>query len=404
MRRLRPHLVLVLAGCAAVAVGGCGGGRDGGGADTAALGPQAAALAAAAPDAAALRTGLTTLLEDHVYGTAAAAGATLAAGPRSAVARASLAVLDENSVTLGHAIGGIYGPRAGARFLALWRQHNGYIAAYARARAAGDDAATRQAREQLDGYRARFGALMAAADPDLPQDAVAAGLKPQIAAQLQAIDAAGARTLGTAGAVAAAAETAPAVAQVIAGAVVKQFPDRFGGGVDSPQAQVASLLAAQLSSDVWLTQLAAGTGIRAGFDSGEFSGAAAATRTNTIALAQTVGHLYGPAAGRRFAALWHRRAPAIARYARAETMRDAGAAHRAGHELWTLRRGLRELLGGKAMAGAARATMRQGDDALLGTIRAQVAGSPKVAGRAAAAAAGVPALTTLILAGARPGA
>lgn len=405
MRRALPHLAAVLAGVAAFAAIGCG---NGSGEAMPPAGPEAAALSLAAPDAAALRVSLTTLLEEHVYGTAVATGATLARGPQTPAALAAQRALDRNSVALGHAIGGVYGPPAGARFLALWRRHNASFAAYARARRAHDDAAAETARRQLDDYRGSFGALMAGADPDLPQDAVAAALKPQVAAQLAAIDAASARTLGTAQVLAAAASTAPAFAAVIAGAVSKQFPARFGGSVDSRQARTASTLAAQLQDHLWLTLSATAAGVRAGLDSGEFSGAAAALDANTAALATTVGALYGPAAGRSFGALWRRRVDAAIAYTRAKTTVDDTGARRAITDLRHLRRGLRAMLAGgssgtvTSSAAEAAAALRKSDDALLGAIRAQVTGSPRAASRSARAAAGMSGLAATLLAGARP--
>jgi hypothetical protein len=403
MRRALPQLFVVLVS-GAVLLAGCG---DGGGRTTPPTGPEAVALTAAAPDAAALRVGLTALLEDHVYGTAAAAGTTLAKGPRSRAAVAALRTLDRNSIALAQAIGGVYGPRAGGRFLTLWRAHNASIAAYTRARLAHDDAAAEVARRGLDEYRARFGALLADADPDLPQDAVAAALKPQIAAQLAAVDAASIRTLGAARVTAAAAATAPAFAAVIAGAVSKQFPERFRGSADSPRARIAATLTAQLADHLWLTLTATATGVRAGLDSGEFLGAATTVDANTAALASTVDTLYGAPTGRRFAALWHRRVGAIIDYTRAETIRDGAGARRAIAALWHLRRGLRTVLGGGVSSPAAitgRTELRRADELLLGAIRAQVTGSPQAAPRSARAAAAMSGLAGTLLAGARPAA
>ena len=232
----RTRLGRLAAGIALVAVLGAACGRD----DDTAASPDAAqdatshesmpaaATAATAPTdtpAAGLRAGLTSLLQEHVYLAGIATGTALGGGDLAAPA----AVLDKNSVALSEAIGSVYGDAAGTQFLDLWRKHIGFFVDYTTGTATKDQAKVDKAKADLDAYRSDFGAFLASANPNLPKDAVAEELRPHVATLFAAIDAQAAKSPDAVDKLREAAGHMPMTANVLAGAIAKQFPDKFGG-------------------------------------------------------------------------------------------------------------------------------------------------------------------------------
>lgn len=81
----------------------------------------------------------------------------------------------------------------------------------------------------LDGYRADFGAFLASANPNLTKDAVAQELIPHVQSLFDAIDAAVAKSTDVYPKLMTAASHMPMTADILAGAIAKQFPDKFPG-------------------------------------------------------------------------------------------------------------------------------------------------------------------------------
>jgi hypothetical protein len=174
-----------------------------------------------------LRSGLTGLLTDHVYLASIAVDTGVKAGLTSKPFKAAAGALDDNSVALSKAIDSVYGDAAGEQFLALWRKHIGFFVDYAKGKATKDNALAAKALKDLDGYRADFGAFIASANPNLPQDAVAAELKPHVETLAAAIRADVAGSPKTFDRIAEAASHMPMTAKTLAGGITKQFPDKF---------------------------------------------------------------------------------------------------------------------------------------------------------------------------------
>ena len=86
-----------------------------------------------------------------------------------------------------------------------------------------------KAQADLDGYRADFGAFLASANPNLTKDAVADELTPHVSSLFAAIDAQAAKDPSATDKLQVAAAHMPGTAAVLAGAIVKQFPDKFPG-------------------------------------------------------------------------------------------------------------------------------------------------------------------------------
>jgi hypothetical protein len=176
--------------------------------------------------AAELRAKLNTLLQEHAY---LAAGATNAAlGGRQAEFQAAAGALDANSVDLSKAIGMVYGAGAESAFLALWRKHIGFFVDYATGVATKDNAKQDKAVKDLVGYTQDFGAFLASANPNLPKAVVADLVKTHVLTLKDVVDAQGMGDQKKAyTALRAAAGHMMMIADPLAMAIAKQFPQKF---------------------------------------------------------------------------------------------------------------------------------------------------------------------------------
>jgi hypothetical protein len=179
-------------------------------------------------NAAELRAGLNTLFSEHVSLAASATGAAL--GGRDGEFKAAAAALDANSIDIAKAIGSVYGKDAEAAFLPLWRKHIGFVVDYTVATAAKDKTKQTKAVNDLVGYTEDFGAFLSSANPNLPKAAVAELVKGHILTLKDVIDAQAAKDYDKTYML---LRTATAhmhmIADPLADAIVKQFPDRFAG-------------------------------------------------------------------------------------------------------------------------------------------------------------------------------
>jgi len=222
VRRTSYKIGIAALAATALVTAGCGGGDDdsesASNATTPAMAEPAAKPTTSSP-AADLRASLTAGLQEHVYLAGVAISEGVANGLDSKQFKASAATLDRNSVGLSDAIGSVYGDGAGKQFLAIWRDHIGMFVDYA----GGNESAKRD----LDRYRAEFGAFLEAANPNLTKEAVATELKPHVASVIAVIDSAKAKDGKTYDLLREAAGHMPQTANVLAGAIVKQFPEKF---------------------------------------------------------------------------------------------------------------------------------------------------------------------------------
>lgn len=182
--------------------------------------------ATSATKAAELRAGLNTLLGEHVMLASAATGAAL--GGRDAEFKAAATALDGNSVDISRAIGSVYGNDAGQAFLALWRKHIGFVVDYTVGLATNDKAKQNKAVNELVDYTQDFAAFLNSANPNLPKNVVAELVKGHVLTLKDVIDAQAAKDYGrTYNAVRTAAGHMHMIADPLADAIAKQFPDRF---------------------------------------------------------------------------------------------------------------------------------------------------------------------------------
>jgi hypothetical protein len=193
------------------------------------MGAHAAmAPASSGTKAAALRTGLNNLFTEHVWLAASATGAAL--DGRDAEFKAAAGALDHNSVAIAKAVGSVYGPDAEAAFLPLWRKHIGFVVDYTVGVATKDQGKQARAVNDLVEYSQDLGAFLSAANPNLPNAAVADLVKHHVVTLKAVIDAQAskdqARTYAT---LREASRHMGMIADPLAEAIVKQYPDRFRG-------------------------------------------------------------------------------------------------------------------------------------------------------------------------------
>jgi hypothetical protein len=181
-----------------------------------------------ATPAAALRATLNALFAEHVVLASAATGAAL--GGREAEFKAAAGALDGNSVAIAQAIGSVYGKDAEAAFLPLWRKHIGFVVDYTVGAAGSDRAKQDRAVSELVAYTQDFGAFLASANPNLPKSVVADLVKHHVVTLKDVIDAQAAKDHSRAYTAArTAAGHMQQIADPLAEAIVKQFPDRYRG-------------------------------------------------------------------------------------------------------------------------------------------------------------------------------
>src|SRR5712691_29703 len=192
------------------------------------MGMASPATASSGTKAAALRTTLNTLFAEHVWLAGSATGAAL--GGRDADFKAAAAALDQNSVAIARAIGSVYGSDAEQAFLPLWRKHIGFAVDYTVGVATNDRARADKAVNDLVGYSQDFGAFLQSANPNLPKSVVADLVKHHVVTLKTVIDAQAAKDPEKAYvALRTAAGHMPMIADPLAEAIVKQFPDKFDG-------------------------------------------------------------------------------------------------------------------------------------------------------------------------------
>jgi hypothetical protein len=185
------------------------------------------AMATSSTKASGLRSTLNTLFQEHIYLAAATTGAAL--GGRDAEFKAAAAALDANSVAISKAIGSVYGQGAEDAFLPLWRKHIGMVVEYTVGVATNDKAKQDKAVADLIGYTQDFGAFLQSANPNLPKSVVADLVKHHVVTLKVVIDAQAAKDpVKTYTAVRTAAGHMQMIADPLAEAIVKQFPDKFG--------------------------------------------------------------------------------------------------------------------------------------------------------------------------------
>ena len=280
--------------------------------------------------AAELRASLNYLMGEHILLASSATGAALAG--RDAQFKAAAAALDANSVDVSKAIGSVYGQGAGDAFLPLWRRHIGFVVDYTVGVAAKDKPKQDKAVTDLVQYTEDFGAFLASANPNLPKDTVAELVKTHVLTLKDVIDA---QAAGDQPKAFMATRTAYAhmgmIADPLAGAIVKQFPDRFPGSTMSAAAGLRSILTMAFQEHTYLAARA--TGAALGGRDPEFKAAAAALDANGVDISKAIGSVYGQGAEDAFLPLWRRHIGFVVDYTVGVATRDQAKQQKAVEDL-----------------------------------------------------------------------
>lgn len=141
---------------------------------------------------------------------------------------ASAAELDTNTVALGDAIGSVYGDDAKNKFLEIWRSHIGFFVDYTVASKKGDKVGMDKAVKNLGGYQNAIADFLSSANPNLPRQAVFDLIGEHIVLLKTSVDSyAGADYASAYSTQHKANEQVGTIADALAGAIVKQNPDKF---------------------------------------------------------------------------------------------------------------------------------------------------------------------------------
>lgn len=185
----------------------------------------ATAPASAVPAAPQLDAAMRALWHGHVVHTRDYALAVHAHDTAAAAAAAGAVVA--NARQIADAVGGFYGKAAGGRMLDLLAGHWGGVKSLTDARAAGDTATQNKAMAALQSNVREIAVFLAGANPNLPEGAVEGLLAAHVAhhgTQIQQIMSGDTRgEPSTWQAMQAHMDT---IADALAGAIAKQFPDK----------------------------------------------------------------------------------------------------------------------------------------------------------------------------------
>ena len=184
-----------------------------------------ASAAAAAVPAPQLQAAMRDLWHGHIVHARDYAIAVKAGDDAGATAAADAVV--ENAKQISAAVAGFYGDAGGTQMLQLLAGHWGAVKALTDTRAQGDDAGATQAMSDLTANAGAIATFLAAANPNLPEDTVRGLMLAHGAHHSQQInlvlagDTAGEATEWTA-----MQAHMDMIADALAGAIAKQFPDK----------------------------------------------------------------------------------------------------------------------------------------------------------------------------------
>jgi hypothetical protein len=356
---------------------------------------------------AALRAGLTSLLQEHVYLAGAAISTAVSAGGdmENAAVTSAVETLDANSVALSEAVGSVYGDEAGAQFLELWRKHIGFFVDYTLGGATGDSAKQAEAKSALDKYRQDFGAFLESATggaAGLTQDAVAENLQVHVDSLIVAVDAVLAKDPTVYSKLKAAAAHMPMTAQALAGSIAEQ---KDLGDIATPSSELRSGLTALLQEHVYLAGLAINQAVADGgnLEAPATADAVASLDANSVSLSEAITSVYGEGAGAQFLELWRKHIGFFVDYTLGGATGDEAKQEKAKSALDEYRKDFGAFVDsatkGNLSAEDTAAALQVHVDSLIEAVDAVLAKDPSVFPKLRAAAQHMP-MTATALAGA----
>jgi hypothetical protein len=176
---------------------------------------------------ATLRASLTALLTEHVYLTSTATRAAFAS--RDAEFKAASDSLDANSVDLSKALGSAYGSDVEKNFLAGWRKHVGLVIDYAQGIIAKDKNKQDKATNDLNTYANDLASFLeTTTNKNLSASTVGPLAKAHVASLKDIVDGHAAKDYTKAyNTLHSAFLQMSTIADPLADAIVKQFPDKY---------------------------------------------------------------------------------------------------------------------------------------------------------------------------------
>lgn len=349
--------------------------------------------------AADLRSGLTSLLGEHVYLAALATGSALRGDTAGfdAWAAALNGPTNSNTSDLVAAVRSAYGDEVGTAFDGLWRSegHINAFVAYTQATAKNDTAGKEKAVADLMAYAKTFGETMNQVNDNLPAAAVEEGIKMHATTLIAVIDA---QKAGDQEAVYANLRTAYShmndLAKTLAGATVAKFPNKFEGDSSDQASELRAGMTSLLREHVLLANSA--TGAALGGRAPQFDAAAAAlnapTNSNSADIVGAIGSVYGDEVGTAFDGLWRSEGHinAFVGYTQASAKNDTAGKGKAVTDLLAYAKTFGETMNqvnGNLPAAAVEEEIKGHATTLLAVIDAQKAKDPTATATALRAAA-----------------
>jgi hypothetical protein len=247
-----------------------------------------------------LRLELGRVLGEHAFLTAQAMRSGIAGGDDFAAAAEAL---ESNTRDLQRLMASVYGEEAAARIGELWRGHIGYIVDYTVALAANDLDAADTAVRGLESYQTRFVELLTAANPFLTQEAIGPLITEHVS-QLTQLAAVIEQDYGAAYRLTRAAYGHMfTLAESLAAAIARQFPDSFPG----PRVAASAAVDLRVDLDRLLgehTFLSVDAMRAAVSGTADAAAAHAAVDANTAELGAAFTSIYGERAGTEFRSVW----------------------------------------------------------------------------------------------------
>jgi hypothetical protein len=212
--------------------------------------------------------------------------------------------LSTNTADLVGVVKSTHGLKAAKKFRSLWTKHNVALIRYAEALAAGDNAAEKDAEEQLDKYRQDFGSFVASATDNKIKAASAAGaLKTHISQLMRQAEEYEAGNYAQAYRLerAAFAHMFP-TGKALAGGLLAHSPGEFVLHLQDPGQDLRSRLGQLLGEHVELLVDATRAGLSGTRE--EFEQAAASLNNNTKDLSEAMDALFGKNKTKDFVDIW----------------------------------------------------------------------------------------------------
>ncbi len=245
---------------------------------------------------------------------------------------AAAEALEVNTVALGDAIGSVFGDEAKATFLELWRAHIGFFVDYTVGTATKDDAKKTKAGDDLAGYSRDFAAFLAGAT-DLPADVLEAELNSHVTHLAGSVDAYAAGDYATAYELTDMAyQHMVATGGTLADAIAAKFPDKFAAMDNATKSAVDLRIAldSALGEHAFLASNATHRGLEG---SKAFDAAAGQLETNTVALGDAIGSVFGDEAKATFLELWRAHIGFFVDYTVGTATKDDAKKTKAGEDL-----------------------------------------------------------------------